>query len=111
MGRERYVDLPEKTGWHMELFLDEVSQLLLQSIISYLREEQRPEEQNFHMMLQMISLCKTTEDAEHDKSVLDYPMKKLGRKNIDSYALNMYSENPSSSPLDSKNYPDIRECF
>lgn len=81
-----------KGGHHIDPFWDEASQLLVQAVIAYLREEWGNKEQNLHRVLQLISLCKVEGNLEENKTVLDRMMEAHGRENPDSYALSMYTK-------------------
>ena len=81
-----------KGGHHIDPFWDEASQLLVQAVIAYLREEWGDKEQNLHRVLQLISLCKVEGNLEENKTVLDRMMEAHGRENPDSYALSMYTK-------------------
>lgn len=81
-----------KGGHHIDPFWDEASQLLVQAVIAYLREEWGAKEQNLHRVLQLISLCQMEGNLEENKTVLDRMMEAHGRENPDSYALSMYTK-------------------
>lgn len=81
-----------KGGGHSDPFWDEASQLLIQALVSYLREEWGTSEQNLHRLLQLISLCQIEEKAVETKTSLDCLMDELGEKNPDSYAYNTYKK-------------------
>ena len=81
-----------KEGHHTDPFWDEASQLLVQAVIAYLREEWEDKEQNLHRVLQLISLCQTEGNLDDNKTILDRMMEAHGRENPDSYALSMYTK-------------------
>ena len=81
-----------KEGGHSDPFWDEASQLLVQAVIAYLREEWGTKEQNLHRLLQLISLCQIEENSSETKTPLDRLMDELGEKNEDSYAFNSYNK-------------------
>lgn len=81
-----------KGGHHTDPFWDEASQLLVQAVIAYLREEWGAKEQNLHRVLQLIGLCQTEGNLEEKKTVLDRMMEVHGREKPDSYALSMYTK-------------------
>lgn len=81
-----------KEGGHSDPFWDQASQLLLQSVISYLREEWGPDEQNLHRLLQLINLCQIDENSSSARTTLDRLMDNLGQKNSDSYAYSSYTK-------------------
>lgn len=82
----------QKGGGHKEPFWDEASQLLLQSVIAYLREARPKKEQTFHNILKLISSLQTEGELEHQKTVLDLLMEDHGKENPDSYALSTYTK-------------------
>lgn len=81
-----------KEGGHSDPFWDEASQLLVQAIMAYLREEWELKEQNLHRLLQLISLCQIEENLSEKKTPLDRLMDELGEKNSDSYAYSAYNK-------------------
>lgn len=81
-----------KEGGHSDPFWDEASQLFVQAVIAYLREEWGTKEQNLHRLLQLISLCQIEENSSETKTPLDRLMDELGEKNEDSYAFNSYNK-------------------
>ena len=82
----------KKTGGNIDPFWDEASQLLLQAVMAYLFEAWTKKEQNLHRLLELISMCQIDENMEETKNPLDILMEDLGKKNKDSYALNMYTK-------------------
>lgn len=81
-----------KSGGHMDPFWDEASQLLVQSIIAYLKEEWDEEDQNLERLMQMIELCKAQGDLDSSVTPLDRIMEKYESKNPDSYAVSTYNK-------------------
>jgi len=81
-----------KEGGHSDPFWDEASQLLVQAVIAYLREEWGAKEQNLHRLLQLIGLCQVEEDSSDIKTPLDRLMDELKEKNEDSYACSTYNK-------------------
>ncbi len=81
----------EETGHRVDPFWDQSSQLLVQSIISYLMEFSRKDERNLKNLMRLISLCTITEDSDEETPV-DVIMKDAGKKNPDSYAVNTYKK-------------------
>lgn len=81
-----------KQGGHSDPFWDEASQLLVQAVMSYLREEWGAKEQNLHRLLQLISLCQIDENSSETKTPLDRLLDALGEKNADSYAYSSYNK-------------------
>lgn len=79
-----------KGGGHSDPFWDEAAQLLVQSVIAYLREVWGEKEQNLHRLLQLISHCHIREDSPSFKNILDRLMDELEKKNKDSYACSTY---------------------
>lgn len=71
-------------------FWDKAETTLLQAIMLYLYEEAPIEEQNFSMVIEMISAAEVKEDDENYMSPLDILFEKLEFKNPDSLALKMY---------------------
>lgn len=76
---------------NIDPFWNEASQLLIQAIISYIREMCKPNGQNLHRLLYLISLCQIDEDSE-SYTMLDRLMNELGEKNPDSYAYQTYKK-------------------
>ena len=81
-----------KEGGHKDPFWDKASQLLVQALIAYLREECEPWEQNLYSLMKLINLCQIEGDMDNKKSLLDDMMQELGEKNQSSYAFNTYTK-------------------
>lgn len=77
---------------HLDPFWDQASQLLVQSVMAYLYEAWDEDDQNLHRILELISLCQIEGDLSEQTNTLDRIMEDYGRKNPDSYALNMYTK-------------------
>ena len=82
----------ESKGNHQDPFWDQSSQLLVQALISYLRESQRPEEQNLHNLLKLVTICCASGDMDSKESMMDCLMKDHGRVHPDSYAVKTYDK-------------------
>lgn len=81
-----------KSYGHLDPFWDEASQLLVQSVISYLIERWGEDDHNLHRVLNLITLSQVQGDLETGKSSLDMMMEDLAKRNRDSYAVNMYTK-------------------
>lgn len=81
-----------KEGGHIDPFWDQASQLLVQSVIAYLREGWGKDDQNFHKLMQLIEMCDVKEDMANEKNALDNLMLEHGELFKDSYAISMYSK-------------------
>lgn len=81
-----------KGGGHTDPFWDEASQLLVQAVMAYLREEWGVKEQNLHRLLQLISFCKIDEDSPERETRLDRLMDELNEKKGDSFAFSSYKK-------------------
>lgn len=82
----------KKNGGHNEPFWDEASQLLIQSIIAYLREARPKEECNLATMQRIISLCQYEGDMDFGKTPLDNMIMEYGKKDPESYAVSTYTK-------------------
>jgi type IV secretion system protein VirD4 len=81
-----------KEGGHSDPFWDESTQLLLQSLIAYLREKNYWKDQNLHGLMKLVNLCQISGDLESSKTKLDFAMEELGKENPESYAFNTYTK-------------------
>ena len=81
-----------KRGGHSDPFWDEASQLLIQSIIAYLREEWGEEEQNMFRMFQLLGMFYSKGELTETDTPLDIMMEELGEKNPESYAYKTYKK-------------------
>ena len=73
-------------------FWDEAAQLLLQAIISFLREGNRKVDQNLHSILKLVGACQVKEDGGNDKNICDTLFEEHAKKYKNSYAVNQYSK-------------------
>lgn len=71
-------------------FWDEASQLLIESVIAYLRERTTKKCQNYHSMMKVINFCTGSGDLSESKTPLDYMMEELEEANPNSFALSTY---------------------
>jgi len=81
-----------KNGGHTDPFWDEASQLLLQSIIAYLREAWGPQEQNMKYMMKLIDSCQLEGDMDGRENALDRIMMQHAEAHPDSYATRTYTK-------------------
>lgn len=82
----------KKAGGSVDPFWDQASQLLLQAVIAYLREEWNEEDQNLHNVMRVISMCEIDENNSSYKCPLDCVMEQLERRNPNSYACKTYKK-------------------
>lgn len=82
----------KSAGGHLDPFWDEASQLLVQAVIAYLREQWGENEQNLHRLLQLINLCQVEGEYEGQKSTLDRLFLELAKKKPDCYAVSTYTK-------------------
>lgn len=73
-------------------FWDEASQLLVQSLISYLLEARPKHEQNYRCLMKLVAACDVMGDMEMEKSPLDRIMESLEKRKPDSYAVKTYGK-------------------
>lgn len=81
-----------KGGGHLDPFWDEASQLLVQSLISYLKEEWGKWEQNYDHLMKLVEFFNCDGDLEINKTPIDKLMEELGKKNEKSYSYRMYKK-------------------
>ena len=74
----------------LDPFWDNAAQLLVQSIIAYLRERYPYSEQKFDNVMRCISLCQFDENDDSCKNPLDILMDDLENENPESYAVKTY---------------------
>ena len=79
-------------GGHADPFWDEASQILVQALISFLRESVSKSDQNLHSVLRLASLCTVDEYNSDAKTQLDRMFEELQRKNENSYAVSQYNK-------------------
>ncbi len=79
-------------GNHVDPFWDQASQLLLQSLISYLRERKEPSEENLHNLLQLVNICCSGGDMDYKESMMDTLMSDFEKCHKKSYAVNTYKK-------------------
>lgn len=79
-------------GNHVDPFWDQSAQLLLQALIAYLKEYCKPEEQNLHYLLKMVTMCYTSGDMDNQKSPIDFLMQDYAKVNPKSYAVSTYDK-------------------
>ena len=71
-------------------FWDISAQMLLMSIILYVKYEGKPDEQNFSMVMQLLRKANIDEDSKEENSPLDDYFKALEQKNPEHIALKYY---------------------
>lgn len=76
----------------LDPFWDEASQLLVQSVIAFLKEEKPICYQNFHTLMKYINLCQAGGDLDYENTELDVIMNSLGKRRPSSYAFNTYKK-------------------
>ena len=76
----------------MDPFWDQAAQLLVQSLISCLIEDMRPEDRTLHSLMKLVCACEIEEASPEKMTKLDYLMRNLGLRNKDSYAVNTYKK-------------------
>ena len=81
----------EGTGYK-DPFWDEAAQLLLQAIISLLRESYKQVDQNLHSVLRLVGTCQVQEDGQNKNNVCDMLFEEQAKRCKDSYAVNQYSK-------------------
>ena len=81
-----------ESGGHADPFWDEASQILVQALISFLRESVAKNDQNLHSVLRLASLCTVDEYNPDVKTQLDRMFEELSRKNPNSYAVSQYNK-------------------
>lgn len=81
-----------KEGGHSDPFWDEASQLLVQSVMAYLKEAWDEREQNLHKIMKLIATFDSNGDLNMSKSVLDRLMKDWEKEHPDSYAISSYNQ-------------------
>lgn len=79
-------------GNHVDPFWDQAAQLLVQALIAYLKESQRPDEQNLHNLLKLVTICYSNGDMDSKDSIMDCLIKDHGRAHPDSYAVRTYEK-------------------
>lgn len=79
-------------GNHADPFWDQAAQLLVQSLIAYLRESCAKHEQNFHNLLKLVNICLSSGDMDNKETIMDSMMKDLKRAHPDSYAARTYDK-------------------
>lgn len=79
-----------KDGGHMDPFWDESAQLLLQALIAYLMEAERPEARTFSYLLRLVTLCRVDDDDVDRKNTLDMLFDTIRNRNSNSYAVKYY---------------------
>lgn len=82
----------EGRGNHVDPFWDQAAQLLLQALIAYLKEGCKPDEQNLHYLLKLVTICYSSGDMDHQNSVMDRIIKEYAKLNPDSYAVSTYDK-------------------
>ena len=86
-----------KDGTKQDPFWDHSAQMLLMSLILYLKEEAPVEEQNFEMVLEMIRAGEVQEENEQAPSALDLLFDRLELRNPTHPALKYYRSYRSGS--------------
>lgn len=81
-----------KGGGHSDPFWDEASQLLIQSVIAYLKEAWSEYEQNLHKIMKLIASFESSGDLNMSKSALDMLMREREKEYPDSYAVATYNK-------------------
>ena len=81
-----------KEGGHSDPFWDEASQLLVQSVMAYLKEAWGAEEQTLHKIMKLIATFESNGDLNMSKSALDRLMREWGEEHPDSYAISAYNQ-------------------
>lgn len=80
----------EMAGKNADPFWDQASQLLLEAIISYLREFSRKDDQNLQNVLKLVSNCQADGDMEYSQSVMDYLIRDAEKRKPTSHAVTTY---------------------
>lgn len=73
-------------------FWDQSAQLLLQSLVAYLWESTKKEEQNLHNLLKLVTMSYTGGDMDDKKSMMDLVMRQHEEDYPDSYAVSTYNK-------------------
>ncbi len=76
----------------MDPFWDQAAQLLVQSLIAYLIEDMRPEDQTLHALMKLVCACEIEEASPEKMNKVDYLMRDLALHNKNSYAVNTYKK-------------------
>ena len=76
----------------MDPFWDQAAQLLVQSLIAYLIEDMRPEDQTLHALMKLVCACEIEEASPEKMNKVDYLMRDLELHNKNSYAVNTYKK-------------------
>nr|MCR5009023.1 type IV secretory system conjugative DNA transfer family protein [Oribacterium sp.] len=79
-----------KNNSHADPFWDEAGQLLLQSLIAYLKEACNEEDRTLHSINRLLNAFQDSGDLETAETKIDRMMMEYGKENPDSYALETY---------------------
>ncbi len=81
-----------KKGGTLDPFWDDASQLLVQAVIAFLREEYGKQHHNLHNLLMLINSCQIDENDPEYKNPLDVLVDGLREKDETSYAVSTYDK-------------------
>ena len=79
-----------KNNSHADPFWDEAGQLLLQSLIAYLKEACNEEDRTLHNINRLLNAFQDSGDLETAETKIDRMMMEYGKENPDSYAIETY---------------------
>ena len=88
---------PKESKGGQDPFWDQAAQMLLLALVFYLHYEAPADEQNFHMVMEMIRAGEVREDNEDYQSPLDELFDRLELKNPEHIALKYYRSYHSGS--------------
>ena len=81
-----------KNNSHADPFWDEAGQLLLQSLIAYLKEACNEEDRTLHSINRLLNAFQASGDAELAETPLDRMIMGYEKENPDSYAIETYKK-------------------